>query len=201
MSSTLDRSVTSSPPSRSDEAKPSGIGRRLALRAWHNIGFIATAVVLVYCVVGAFDPPRLNWGDSGSSYNVMLAGRNFARYGFVGMRMTPLLLDKSVITPADSDMLYTHYPQLPELANGILRTAGMTSIVQFRLVALAFTFGSLFFVFALVTTYWSRQTAQLTLAIWVFNPMWIQHADYLHHSPYGAFFGFGSMYFLARSFQ
>ena len=30
------------------------------------------------------------------------------------------------------------------------------------------------------------------------NPLWVQHADYLHHGPYAAFFGFGGLYFLVQ---
>jgi hypothetical protein len=171
-------------------------------RIWRNIGFLAVALVLIYCVIHAFEPPRLNWGDSGSDYNVMIAGRNFARYGFLNLRLTPNLLDRSVMTNADSGMIYTHYPQLPDLANGVLRKVlGMSDVVQFRLVALLVSFGAFFFVYGLLTTYWSRQAAQVALALWVTNPLWIQHADYLHHGPYGAFFGFGSLYFLARALR
>jgi hypothetical protein len=32
----------------------------------------------------------------------------------------------------------------------------------------------------------------------VANPIWLQHADYLHHSPYASFFGAGCLYFLSR---
>src|SRR5439155_13705309 len=85
------------------------------------------------------------------------------------------------------------------VVNGMLRTVfGMSDIVQFRFVALGFSFAALFFVYALLTTYWSRRTAQLALALWVINPIWLQHADYLHHEPYAAFFGFGSVFFLTR---
>jgi hypothetical protein len=170
--------------------------------AWQHIGFVCVVVVLSYSLVGAFDPPRLNWGDSGSDYNVMSVGRNFQKYGFLEMRLTPSLLDRDLVTKDDSVTLYTHYPQLPDLANGVLRTAfGMSDVVQFRLVALAFSFGSLFFIYTLVGIYWSRLTAQLALGLWVTNPLWIQHADYLHNGPYGAFFGFGSVYFLVRSLR
>jgi hypothetical protein len=169
---------------------------------WRNVGFVATAVSLIYCVYRAFDPPRLNWGDPNTDYNAMVAGRNFERHGFLSLRLTPHLLDRSVMTSGDSRMIYTHYPQLPDLLNGAMRALfGMTELVPFRLVALAFSFGSLAFVYGLSVTYWSRQTAQMALALWVTNPLWIQHADYLHHGPYGAFFGFGSLYFLARSFR
>ncbi len=41
-------------------------------RQWHHIGFVCVAVVLLYCIVHAFDPPRVNWGDSNSDYNVMV---------------------------------------------------------------------------------------------------------------------------------
>lgn len=167
--------------------------------AWQNVGFICIALVAVYCVVHAFDPPRLNWGDSASDYNVMTSGRNFAKYGFLHLRLTPFVLDPAYMTNADSAMVYTHYPQLPDLMNGLERTLfGFTDLVQFRFVALMFSFSALFFVYQLVGFYWTRQAAQLTLALWVINPLWIQHADYLHHAPYAAFFGFGALYFLFR---
>jgi len=167
--------------------------------AWQNVGFICVAIMLVYCLIHAFDPPRLNWGDSASDYNVMTSGRNFAKYGFLHLRLTPFVLDPAYMTSADSAMVYTHYPQLPDLMNGLERALfGFTDLVQFRLVALAFSFSALFFVYQLVGMYWSRQAAQLTLALWVINPLWIQHADYLHHGPYAAFFGFGALYFLFR---
>ena len=173
--------------------------RRIASRAWANVGFICVAVMLVYCVVHAFDPPRLNWGDSASDYNVMTSGRNFAQYGFLKLRLTPIVLDAGYMSPSDSALVYTHYPQLPDLMNGVERVVfGFTDLVQFRFVALAFSFGSLFFIYQLVCAFWSRRAAQIALGLWVINPLWIQHADYLHHAPYAAFFGFGSLYFLAR---
>ncbi|HEV8449379.1 MAG TPA: glycosyltransferase family 39 protein [Gemmatimonadaceae bacterium] len=173
--------------------------KKVLTAAWQNLGFICVAFVLVYCLVHAFDPPRLNWGDSASDYNVMTSGRNFAKYGFLHLRLTPFVLDPAYMTNADSAMVYTHYPQLPDLMNGLERTVfGFTDLVQFRLVALIFSFSALFFVYRLVGFYWSRQAAQLSLALWVINPLWIQHADYLHHAPYAAFFGFGALYFLFR---
>src|ERR1051325_3839968 len=151
---------------------------------WRQIGFLCAGIVAIYCVVHAFDPPRLNWGDSGSDYNVMIAGRNFARYGFLELRLTPNLIDRSVMTPADSGMIYTHYPQLPDLVNGLLRRVfRMNGLAAFRLVALAFSFGSLGFAYAVIALYWDRLTAQLALALWVTNPLWLQHADYLHQGP------------------
>ncbi len=163
---------------------------------------LCAVVVFVYCAIHAFDPPRLNWGDPGSDYNVMTAGRNFQRYGFLKLHLTPHLLDAASMTPADRALIYTHYPQLPDLVNGVERTVfGMSELAQFRLVALCFSFGALFFVYALVAAYWSRRTAECSLALWVVNPLWIQHADYLHHSPLAFFFGAGSVYFLSRHFR
>jgi len=165
----------------------------------HHIGFVCVAAVLVYCVVHAFDPPRLNWGDSYSDYNVMTAGRNFQKYGFLKMRLTPVLLDASLVTQNDAKLIYTHYPQLPDLMNGVLRAVfHLSTLAQFRLVALMFSFGALFFVYRLLEHYWSRDIAQIGLALWVMNPLWVQHADYLHHVPYLSFFGFGGVYLLVQ---
>ncbi|HVX41680.1 MAG TPA: glycosyltransferase family 9 protein [Gemmatimonadaceae bacterium] len=186
------------------EHPPVRQGRRASLRdalsvAWRNLGFICVAAVLVYCVVHAFDPPRLNWGDSASDYNAMTAGRNFQKYGFLKLRFTPYVLDLDEMTPADTWARYTHYPQLPDVMNGVERVVfGFSTLTQFRFVALGFSFCALFFVYQLLRAYWSRDTAQFALALWVVNPLWIQHADYLHHAPYAAFFGFGAMYFLVR---
>src|SRR5439155_8452287 len=103
---------------------------------WNNIGFLCVAAALVYCVVHAFDPPRLNWGDSGSDYNVMTAGRNFQKYGFLRLQLTPRLMDPAVLTPKDTFMTYTHYPQIPDLTNGVLRKVlGFSEWPSFRLVA------------------------------------------------------------------
>lgn len=155
--------------------------------------------MFVYCVVHAFDPPRLNWGDPGSDFNVMTAGRNFQHYGFLKLHLTPYLLDPAAMTASDSALIYTHYPQLPDLANGIERTVfGLTTLAQFRLVSLCFSFASLVFVYRLVAGYWSRLAAECTLVLWVLNPLWIQHVDYLHHAPYAFFFGAGSVFFLTR---
>lgn len=174
--------------------------RRIARAIWANLGFICVAIALAYCLVRAFDPPRLNWGDSGSDYNVLTSGRNFDKYGFVRLHFTPHLLPPEAMTrPRDGMYLYTHYPQLPDLMNGVLRRLfGLSTFPQFRLFALMLSFGSLWFIYQLIQTYWSRQVAQLALALWVFNPLWIQHADYLHHLPYGALFGFGSAWALKR---
>jgi hypothetical protein len=176
--------------------------RRVSSVLWHNIGFVFVALVLVYCVVHAFDPPRLNWGDSMSDYNVMNSGRNFATYGFLHLRLTPFLIDPQFLNLAnvgDRMLLYTHYPQLPDLMNGMLRGVfHLSDLVQFRFVALTFSFAALFFVYHLLCRYWGRDTAQVGLGLWVVNPLWIQHADYLHEAPYGAFFGFGCLYLLTR---
>jgi hypothetical protein len=155
--------------------------------------------VFVYCAIHAFDQPRLNWGDPEADYGVMTAGRNFQQYGFLKLHLTPYLLDPASMTASDGAFIYTHYPQLPDLMNGVERTLlGMSELAQFRLVSLCISFGALFFVYALVGTYWSRRTAECSLALWVVNPLWIQHADYLHSAPYGFCFGAGSVYFLSR---
>lgn len=176
--------------------------KQVGAAVWKYIGFLCVAGVLITCVIHAFDPPRLNWGDSASDYNTMTAGRSFQKYGFVALKLTPHVLDPAVMTPSDSALIYTHYPQLPDVMNGVLRVVfRMNDLVQFRFVALAFSFASLFFIYRLLCAYWTRQTAQCALGLWVINPLWIQHADYLHHLPYAAFFGFGCLYFLVQALR
>lgn len=164
-----------------------------------HLGVLCAVAVFVYCAIHAFDPPRLNWGDPESDYGVLSAGRNFQHYGFLKLHLTPYLLDPAVMTTADRALVYTHYPQLPDLMNGVERTVfGFSELAQFRLVSLCFAFGALCFVYGLVSAYWSSRAAEATLALWAINPLWIQHADNLHHAPYAYFFGAGSLFFLAR---
>ena len=176
------------------------VARQAAAWLWAHIGFVCAGLALCYCLYKAFDPPRLNWGDSGSDYNVLTSGRNFDRYGFIALKFTPHLLPPDAMTRRyDAMYRYTHYPQLPDVMNGVLRRLfGLSTFPQFRLFALLLSFSALFFVYQLIQAYWSRQTAQVALGLWVLNPMWIQHADYLHHIPYGAFFGFGAAWALHR---
>ena len=163
---------------------------------------MALGIVAVYCIVHAFDPPRLNWGDSASDYNVMNSGLNFHKYGFWRLKFTPYIADPALIPPGQTRYIYTHYPQLPDLMNGFLRDVlSLTDLAQFRLVSLAFSFMALFFIYGLIERYWQREVAQLAIAIWVINPLWLQHADYLHQCPYASFFGFGCLYFFSKSFR
>jgi hypothetical protein len=177
--------------------------RHAFLALWRNIGFACLIPAFLYCVAGAFDPPRLNWGDSGSDYNVMAAGQGFQKYGFLELRLTTNLMDRAAWVRDDSvSMKYTHYPQLPELANGVYRKVfGLSTFTQFRLIAIAISFAAFFFLYQLISIYWSRQTAQVALALWATNPLWLQHADYLHHGPYATLFGAASVYFLVRALR
>ncbi len=163
---------------------------------------LCVGVVFIYCVIHAFDPPRLNWGDSCSDYNVMTAGRNFQKYGFFKMHLTPVLLDAASMTQADSGFIYTHYPQLPDLMNGVERTVfGLSELAQFRLVALALLVRRALLHLRALAVYWSRRNRRMRAGSLGVNPLWIQHADYLHHSPLAFFFGAGSVYFLSRYFR
>ena len=120
----------------------------------------------------------------------MTAGRNFQQYGFLQLILTPHLLDAASMTPADRGV-HLHALSTTPRPGERRRSApcsGCQSFAQFRIVALGFSFGALFFVYALVAVYWSRRTAECALAFWVVNPLGIQHADYLHHSPLAFFF-------------
>jgi hypothetical protein len=173
------------------------LSRSLWTHAAHGIAL----VVLLYCITQTFDPPRLNWGDQNSDYNIMTSGENFARVGFVALRFTPVVLSPHYHPGGEPPQFYTHYPPLPDLANGLWRVLGMTELYEFRWMALAFSFGALFFFHPLVRHYWSKPVADLSLVLWVVNPLWLQHVDYLHHYPYCWFFGFGCLYWLHRYFQ
>ena len=129
---------------------PAFMIKRAASAVRHHIGFVCVAVVLLYCIVHAFDPPRVNWA---TRTRLQRDGRRpeLRPVRFPELHLTPYLLDAPLVQgPDDRGLIYTHYPQLPDLMNGALRRVfGFSELVQFRLVALAFTFCSLFFIYGL----------------------------------------------------
>jgi hypothetical protein len=129
--------------------------------------------------------PDLDHGDEYADASILNAADNFARFGFIKCRFLPLY-EPDRDTP---DKLYTHFPPLGENFNGLLRiVTGSSSIYNFRIVALLFSFLSILFWYLFI----KELTQSLFLSFfssifYLTNPMFIFGVDSLG-IPYSDFF-------------
>ena len=129
--------------------------------------------------------PDLDHGDEYGDANVMDAGRNFAKFGFIRCRFLPTFevqLDKP-------ENLYTHYPTLPENINGLLRKIFKTDSLRFfRSIALFFACLDVIFWFLFLEKFTgSYSLGFLGALFYLFNPLFIFSADNLHQLAYSGF--------------
>jgi hypothetical protein len=152
---------------------------------------LGLATVLLYLVVGSFEPFRTNWGDPWSDGNAMTSARYFARDGFVKTAFTPIL----DVGPLHYDSLrYTHYPPLPDLVAGVVQSAiGPDHLAAHRLLAIAFTSLGLLFLFRYLDRMWGRAVAMVSVAAFAMNLLFLEYADTVHHIPLYWMTGFGCL--------
>jgi hypothetical protein len=137
-------------------------------------------LVLALLFWSAFEPVRLNWGDPTSDFNATTAGRYFRDYGFLPLRLTPVL---DIGPLRDDSLRYTHYPPLPDLVNGAWQSLGLSELWQFRWAALvvsalgAAAFGTV------VSRLYGGYAAIFSVVLLTTNLLWVQYADSLHHIP------------------
>ena len=115
-----------------------------------NHKHVILGLVLLFILLAFFRIafPDLSHGDEFSDANVLNAGENFARFGFVKCRFLPMF-EPQLKEPAE---LYTHYPPLPDIINGALRKVFKTdSLYFFRGIALLFAFLNLLFWFLFIS--------------------------------------------------
>ncbi len=137
-------------------------------------------LVLALLFWSAFEPVRLNWGDPVSDFNAATAGHYFRDYGFLQLRLTPVL---DIGPLRDDSRRYTHYPPLPDLVSGVWQCLGLSELWQLRWAALlvsalgAAAFGTV------VSLLYGRYAAVLSVVLLTTNLLWVQYADSLHHTP------------------
>jgi hypothetical protein len=129
--------------------------------------------------------PDLDHGDEWAEANVLTAGENFARLGFINCRFLPAF-EPNLDKPKD---LYTHYPPLPEIINGFLRSAFKAdSLIFFRGVSLFFAFLTIIFWYLFITKASGSYFAGFLAALfYMSNPMFLFGVDSLHQSSYSGF--------------
>jgi len=82
--------------------------------------------------------------DHFSDMHALMSGQNFAEHGFFRLRFLPVNYVGDI---GDNPFYYLHYPPLPNVANGMLRVAGVDTVAGMRMVS------SLLFVLGLYAMY------------------------------------------------
>ena len=130
--------------------------------------------------------PDLDHGDEYQDGIIMISGINFVRFGFIKTCFLPLF-DLQQDSPHD---LYTHYPPLPFIMNGVFRGLFHTdSLVLFRLISLCLSFaGILFWFFFVRRISDSSRLAFLCTLLYMTNTYFIYGMDSLSEFMYADFF-------------
>jgi hypothetical protein len=165
--------------------------RLLRYGYWAILGLVG-----VYLLISAFEPLRMNWGDPWSDSNAMTSGGHFAREGFIKLQLTPRV-DVGPIGP--DTLVYTHYPPLPDLVNGVLqKVSGGDHLTLFRIFALILSALSLYFMHSWLRRLWGGRVAKLSVVAMATSLLWLQYADTLHHIPLYTSTGFAILAGSAR---
>jgi len=119
--------------------------------------------------------PDLDHADEYSDANVLNAGENFVRLGFAKCRFLPLF-EPNLDAPKD---LYTHYPPLGEIFNGVLRILFKTdSLYFFRGVSLFFSLFTFLFWYLFIKEFSRSNFISFLAAIfYLTNPLFIYGVD------------------------
>lgn len=151
---------------------------RLASRSY----LIILGVLALLLAWSRLSFPDLDHGDEYSDANVLNAGENFARLGFVACRFLPMF-EPQAAAPHD---LYTHYPPLPDIVNGLLRVVFRTDSLRFfRVVSILVSLlGLLFWTLFIRRITSSDRVVFLAGLFYLSNPLFLFGFDSLHESSY-----------------
>jgi len=144
---------------------------------------LLAAVLLALWIPATLRDPGLTHGDHYSDANVLIAGRNFDRYGLAFRNGLPV--QYTCIPAGHVPEPYTHYPPGPEWLHQGLKALGLRSLGALRLASLAISWVGaallwrLFFVFTR-----SLPIACLATLFYVVSPGFLSYADSLQQFAY-----------------
>jgi hypothetical protein len=166
-----------------------------------NIYSIALLCILfVFIAMPYVFYPDLNHGDEFADANILTAGRNFAKFGFIKCRFLEFT-DEQIDDPG-SAAAYTHYPPLNDILNGVWRIVFRTdSLLFFRVIALLFSLaGVIFWFFFIKKLTNSYVLSWLTAVFYMTNPVFIYGMDALHQCSYAETVRMMLLYFFAAAY-
>ncbi|MCM8786797.1 MAG: hypothetical protein NC935_01945 [Candidatus Omnitrophica bacterium] len=129
---------------------------------------------------------ELDHGDEFADANVLTAGKNFAKFGFIKCKFLPHFTQQ-LYTPKDP---YLHYPPLPEIINGFLQKVfKVRTLFVFRAISIFFSFLNFIFFYLFIKKL-TGLTFFATLAgiFFLVNPYFIFGMDSLHQMAFADFF-------------
>lgn len=148
---------------------------------------LALVIVFLLLIFSAAYRPTLSYGDHYSDANTLIAGENFAKYGFSDSYALPYFYFRGSYEACKNQGVVcadTHYPALPYLLNGGLHRLGFESLTSFKLFALCLS------LIALLLLPRALQSAGLTekQSLWasfffLLHPFFWTYADNLHETP------------------
>ncbi|KPK97822.1 MAG: hypothetical protein AMJ95_07085 [Omnitrophica WOR_2 bacterium SM23_72] len=143
--------------------------------------FILSAVFIVLAFF-RLQFPDLDHGDEYSDANILSAGENFVRFGFLKCKFLPMF----EVNAKEVRNLYTHVPPLPDILNGLQRLLFRTdSLPFFRMVAVCVAFLNLFFWYVFIKDFSARVlVAFLAGLFYLTNSMFLYGIDALHQPSY-----------------
>ena len=92
---------------------------------------MAVIACLMFIAICAISTTDVLWpGDTQSDVMVIMAGENFAKYGFIRLHFLPVF---QVGPLSDTPWYYLHAPPLSSIINGVLQKAGVDSLFWMRI--------------------------------------------------------------------
>ncbi len=157
------------------------------------------AIALLYLLVHAREPLRLNVGDPWSDANVLSSINYVKSDGFLATSFTDIL-DVGPLT-ADS-YRYIHYPPLAEIFYGAVgKYLGVSDIGTFRLFGLMFSSLAMWLLFSYVRRLYSDRIALIATTLFSTSLMWMSYADSMHQAPVMQCTGFLALWGLVRAIE
>jgi hypothetical protein len=146
----------------------------------YKISVIILTILFLFVAIPRLRFPDLDHGDEFADANVLTAGKNFVKFGFIKCRFLPHFEQQSDI-PQEP---YLHYPPLPEIINGALRMVFRTdSLFFFRSIALIFSFFNIIFWYLFIKKLTRSSFIGLFAGLfYITNPYFIFGMDALQRS-------------------
>ncbi len=138
----------------------------------------------------------LNHGDDHSDGNSILAGKNFAKEGFLNLGLIPSTQPQA----SAGKEVYPNYPQGADLASGVIqKLLPKGSLSGFRAIMVCISLiGLLIFYFFLLEITKSPALSLFGSLLLLLNPVYISLLDSLHQTPYTWVFVSATLFLSAR---
>ena len=114
-----------------DDRPPDGVATPEEDRLRRQCDLVAAGVAVAMLVIVCWlSTTHVTWpGDEFTDMNTLMSGENFARHGFVRLKLLPVF---HLGPMTDPPSYYTHYPPLTNIVNGLLRVVGVESLAVMR---------------------------------------------------------------------